>query len=545
MKPNSQAKKELEQCWLLPAFVLLSLVSTTMCQTLDTFDPVPNGSVAAMILQPNGMIVVGGNFTTLGGQTRNKIGRLGTDGVLDSAFNPVGPGPLGLSQVFSLALQTDGRIMVGGFFTSLNGQPRLNFGRLNPNGTLDSAFSAIAGGASGITSLAIQADGKILIGGGFTLHSGLNRTNIARFNANGTLDTAFNPGANAIVYTLAVQPDGKIVAGGQFTSLGGQVRSYLGRLNPDGTPDTNFNSAAGGFVYSLAVQGDGKILVGGAFTTLGGQTRNRIGRLNTDGTPDMDFNPGVSGSQFPSVYSFALQSDGKTLVGGSFTNLAGQTRRYIGRLNANGTLDATFNLAVTNPVLSVSLQADGKILIGGSFTNVAGQTRNRIARLNNTEPATQSLTLDGSTVAWLRHGTSPEVWHTNFEFSTNNVDWVSLGEGTRISGGWQLTGLSAPPNSNIRARGLVTGGEYNGSSWFVESTTRPIILVNDGNFGIRSNQFGFNISATIGQTFVVEASTNLTDWNAIVTNTSGMGPTYFSDSDVTIFPSRLYRVRLE
>ena len=177
----------------------------------------------------------------------------------------------------------------------------------------------------------------------------------------------FNPGANDSVYSLAVQADGKILVGGYFTTLGGQTRNYLGRLNPDGTLDTGFNPGANSYVYSLAVQADGKILVGGVFSTLGGQTRNGIGRLNPDGTLDTAFNPGANGG---SVDSLAVQADGKILVGGQFTTLGGQTRNRIGRLNPDGTLDTAFNPGANSSVTSLAVQADGKILVGGAFTTL-------------------------------------------------------------------------------------------------------------------------------------------------------------------------------
>ena len=235
-----------------------------------------------------------------------------------------------------------------------------------------------------------------------------------------------------------MQPNGKILVGGEFTTLGGQPRNGIGRLNADGTLDSGFNPAVGGdypSVNSLAVQADGKILVGGDFTTLGGQPRNSIGRLNADGTLDSGFNPAVGADYLPYVYSLAVQADGKILVGGDFTTLGGQPRASIGRLNADGTVDAGFNpgLGLSDPsVYSLAVQADGKVLVGGNFTTLGGQPRANIGRLNNTEPATQSLSYDGSTITWLRGGTSPEVWRTTFDYSTNGSDWVNLGVGERI-----------------------------------------------------------------------------------------------------------------
>jgi uncharacterized delta-60 repeat protein len=247
------------------------------------------------------------------------------------------------------------------------------------------------------------------------------------------------------------------------------------------------------------------------------------------------------------VYSLAVQADGKILVGGNFTTLAGQTRTNIARLNADGTLDSGFDPGADGEVNSLAVQADGKILVGGHFTTLGGQPRTHIARLNNTEPATQSLSYEGSTTTWLRGGSSPEAWRTSFDASTNGTDWVSLGTGTRIPGGWQRTNIALPPGGTIRARGHVTGGQYNASSWFVETfwtNTAPVIFANDASFGFRSNRFGFNVSGSAGSVVVVEGSTNLANWDPLGTNLLPSGPLYFSDPAATNFPWRFYRARL-
>jgi uncharacterized delta-60 repeat protein len=442
---------------------------TVNLATLDSgFNPGADDVVYCLAEQPDGKILVGGNFTTLGGQARNCLGRLNSDGTLDTPFNPGAS-----SSVYALAQQPDGKILVGGAFTTLAGQARNCIGWLNNDGTLDTTFNP--GANSDVRSLAVQADGKILVGGTFTTLGGQPRDYIGRLNADGTLDTAFNPGAGGNVYSLAVQADGKILVGGNFMMLGGQMRYYVGRLNSDGTLDTTFNPGANASVYCLAQQADGKILVGGNFTMLGGQTRNYVGRLNSDGRLDPTFNPGANSH----VRSLALQADGQIVVGGYFTTLGGQTRNYLGRLNSDGRLDPTFNPGASSYVYSLALQGDGKILAGGYFTTLSEQTRSRIGRLNNTGPATQSLTYDGSTVTWLRGGTSPEVWRTTFDVSTNGTDWLSLGAGTRVAGltagqagGWQWINVSLSAGTTLRARGFVTGGRHNVSSWFVE--TRPV-----------------------------------------------------------------------
>jgi hypothetical protein len=188
--------------------------------------------------------------------------------------------------------------------------------------------------------------------------------------------------------------------------------------------------------------------------------------------------------------------------------------------------------------------------VGGVFTNLCGQGRPGIGRFNATDPASQTLSYDGATVIWLRGGTGPEVWRTTFEVSIDGTNWTSLGAGTRIAGGWQLTGVSAPCSSTIRARGFVTGGYDNASSWFLESriqagATRPTILVNDGRFGFGSYGFGFNFTGASGLTAVVQGSTNLLNWLDLWTNRLSTGTVYFSDPQCMNFPVRFYRVRTQ
>jgi len=250
--------------------------------------------------------------------------------------------------------------------------------------TPDSTFNPgdVGGGGGTVSLVAVQTDGKILVGGSFTTFAGQAHNGIGRLNPDGTLDSAFNPGANGELFALVAQADGKILVGGGFTMLGGQTHNRIGRLNADGTLDNTFNPGADSAVFSLAVQADGKILVGGEFDTLGGQTRNGIGRLNADGTLDSSFNPGAGGdySGDPGLGPLVVQVDGKILVGGDFTTLGGQPRNGVGRLNADGTLDLTFNPQTGGdypypnyaPVASLVVQADGKILVGGTFTARGG-----------------------------------------------------------------------------------------------------------------------------------------------------------------------------
>jgi uncharacterized delta-60 repeat protein len=327
---------------------------------------------------------------------------------------------------------------------------------------------------------------------------GQRRNCIARLNADGSLDTGFNPNAGGLVYSLVVQTDGKILLGGDFTAVGGATRYRIARLNADGTVDSGFNPVVNNVVFSLALQADGKILLGGYFTTVGGTARYYIARLNADSTLDTAFNPNANNS----VCSLALQADGKILVGGYFGSIGVIMRNYIARLNADGTLDSGFNLNSSGYVNSIAAQADGKLLLGGSFTNIGGLARTCFARVLN-DPAVQTLVApDLTRLQWLRGGTAPEVGQVTFELSNDGgVTWTAAGAGARISTGWEVSGVAMPLARNfyVRARGRTSGAQYNGSSGLIESVAQ--VYVPDLTPPIIACPGDQTVSADIGQCY--------------------------------------------
>jgi uncharacterized delta-60 repeat protein len=389
----------------------------------------------------------------------------------------------------------------------------------------------------------MQADGKILVGGWFTNLAGQVRNHIARLNADGSLDSDFNPNADGYVYSLAVQADGKILVGGAFTNLAGQTRNCIARLNADGSLDPDFNPSADGLVYSLAVQADGKVLAGGAFSKMAGLARNRIARINGDGSVDPNFDLYIILNSY--VQSLAVQADGKILVGGSFMILEGQRRNCIARLNIDGSVDPDFNPNAGNIVDSLAVQADGKILVGGRFFTMGGQPRNRIARLEN-DAATQILTVPHHRrVEWLRGGTAPEAQSVSFDLSTDGgTNWSPLGVGTRIPGGWELTGLTLP-GGLVRARARVVGGMYNGSSGLVEAVATAPVAPSLVNPSLAPHQFRFLLPTVSGKVYQVQfapALGNALLWETVRT-VNGDGSTI----EVLLTPSNsagFYRVIL-
>ena len=356
----------------------------TLDSTFDTFSKGVNRLVRSTAIQSDGKVLLGGDFTSLDGQYQNRLARLTVDGLPDTSFT-IGTGAN--STVWCIAVQSDGKILIGGDFSSYNGQSRNYITRLNADGSLDETFNVGGSNANSLVlSIAIQDDKKILIGGLFTRYNGQTRNCIARLNENGTLDMSFGgSGTNNLIRSIVIQGDRKILIGGDFTSYGGQPQNYIALLNTDGSLNTSFNSGCSGIVRSIAIQGgDGKIIIGGDFGTYNATSRNCIARLNANGSLDNDF---ISSTN-TTVWSVAIQSDGKILIGGDFTTYNGVLQNRIARINTDGSLDTLFNVGGTganNSVQSVKVQTDGtieKIIIAGDFPFYNGATKNRIARLN-------------------------------------------------------------------------------------------------------------------------------------------------------------------
>ena len=291
-----------------------------------------NGIVRATTTQADGKIIIGGQFSNYNGTNINRIARLNTDGSLDTSF-VVGSGANNI--VYTARIQTDGKIIIGGQFTSFNGTARNRIARLNTDGSLDTSFVVGSGAQNQIRSLSLQTDGKIIIGGQFTSYDGTARNRIARLNTDGSLDTGFvvGSGTNSSVFATNVQTDGKIIIGGQFTSFNGTARNRIARLNTDGRLDTSFvvGTGSNNIVYTARIQTDGKIIIGGQFTSYDGTGTNRIARLNTDGSLDTNFIVGGGASSI--IYAARIQTDGKIIIGGQFTSFDGTSTNQIGRLN--------------------------------------------------------------------------------------------------------------------------------------------------------------------------------------------------------------------
>ncbi len=344
-----------------------------------------SGTIRALALQPDGKVLIAGSFTSYNGTAVPNIARLNTDGSLDGSFAPV-PGPN--STITCMALQPDGRILIAGPFTTYDGWLMVRIARVLTNGTADLTFSSNIGPNGNINAIALQPDGKIIIGGTFISFNGTARSKIARLNAGGTLDTGFDPGTgmNNTVQCALRLPDGTIMVGGDFTTVNGTGRARIARLTTSGALDTGFvpGTGANGTVITVTQRSDGNVFIGGSFDTYGGVAADHLVLLNANGTTDPGFNAGMTISH--NVMSIAFQSDGRIIVGGAFENWTSMSRRGLLRLEATGAFDTTYNIGTGvkggGGVRTIALQPDGKILIGGTFKGYNGGEANTLARLS-------------------------------------------------------------------------------------------------------------------------------------------------------------------
>ncbi|MCB1559923.1 MAG: delta-60 repeat domain-containing protein [Xanthomonadales bacterium] len=342
-------------------------------------DPALTGGASpgaqTVAVQTDGKVVVGGGFLQIHGQSQPYLARLNMDGSLDNTFSPSLAFPELSVVVNKVLVQADGRILAGGKFSMVNGQSQRNLVRLNANGSIDGGFDVDTDWV--ISTMALQPDGQILLGGDFLFVGGKSRNRVARLGTDGSVDPYFDPDANAQVFGLVVQADGKVVIGGDFTVAGHRTRNRIARFNSDGTLDS-FTFGSNAETLALAVQADGATVVGGDFTEVLGEPRDFIARINPDFSLDATFDPVANGE----VRSLVVQDDGKLLVGGDFTEIAGQVRQHLARLNPDGSLDLAFDPAPNQAVNSIVVQTDGKLLIGGAFTEITGQPQQYLARLN-------------------------------------------------------------------------------------------------------------------------------------------------------------------
>jgi uncharacterized delta-60 repeat protein len=355
------------------------------------------GTIREVLINEDLTTYVGGTFrkyngVTTGGITGNtgpNMIKLNSNGSVDTSFTNYGFGQTGIMFVFKK--QSTGKLIVGGNFSSYSGNTRNGILRLNTNGTLDTTFNAntvITGTTFSVNDIQILSDDSIICVGSFTLSGSTTATSIVKLNSNGALETGFTTNlvtTGSSIYDVEVYNgqasglyDGKIMVCGNFTTWSGVSRNFIARLNSNGTLDTSFvigtGFTTGSTVSNVEIQSDGKIIVGGSFTSYSGTTGLQgLCRLNIDGTLDTTFQTNFTGGTSYSSFRPLYLQTGQILL--PIEIISGvTTNRYFYKLNNDGSIDTTFNRGDWSSGVynfstegATAVQTDGTIYFGANF----------------------------------------------------------------------------------------------------------------------------------------------------------------------------------
>jgi uncharacterized delta-60 repeat protein len=386
-----------------------------------------NGPIYTLDLQPDGNVLAGGDFITMDELTMNRIARLHGNGFLDRSFDP-GLGANG--PVRTVLRQPDGKVVIGGNFTRVRNATQPYLGRFTADGQLDIDF--LSSGADGpVYALALQTNGNLLVGGDFSQVSDSNARRLVQLDSFGLPDPFFTigNGPSGPVRALAVTEDGRIYVGGLFSRFNGVTTPNLVRLLPDGSRDEAFNAGNGpnGIVRVIHVLPDGDLLIGGSFTEVNGVPLRNLARLTPEGAVDPSFLPGQGPDG--AVNAIAADGSGKIWIGGEFQHIDTVEVNRIARLNADGGLDADFEprQGANGTVNAIVVQENSAVIIAGEFTEVNNLPRNRIARLHGEEKFAGGIiqftsarfeALRLTNIAWVsveRHGIVTNAATVDFE----------------------------------------------------------------------------------------------------------------------------------
>ena len=359
-----------------------------------------NGTIYTSQIQNDGKIVIGGIFTLVNGVSRNNVARLNLDGSNDNNFNP-GTGTNGITNVN--AIQSDGKIVISGIsFSTVNGVSRNNIARLNIDGSLDTTFDPGTGAIGYVGDTFLLNGGKILIAGGFTTYNGTARSNVARLNSDGSLDLSsptFNAGTNTGLSEAKVDVTGGILLVGGFTTCNSISRNSICRVtSTDGTTDNSFNpgSGANNIIYSLGLSTANTFFIAGDFTQYNAINSSRFAKIQSNGVIDSNFSQNMGTGFNNSALLNRVQSDGKPVVVGSFTDFNGIVNNRIARLNQDGTFDRSFKPAngASDTVNFVSLTStENTMFVGGLFSRFSCSRRTGFAKLiPGNDPSCQDST---------------------------------------------------------------------------------------------------------------------------------------------------------
>ena len=477
--------------------------------------------VQGLGLQPDGKILIGGLFTFVNNTARNLIARLNADGSLDTAFNPAVTGAAAAPQPYvnGFATQPDGKILVTGSFAQINGSPRASLARLNPDGSLDATFVIGSGAASDVQAVVIQPDGKILIGGSFTTFAGQPRRGIARLGPTGVLDDVGLIGPPGGITSIVLQPNGAFIVGGVFTAIGSLPRSRLARFNADGSFDTAFDpdvagaNSSGGTtpaIYAMISPGPDQLVFGGNFSTVSGQPRSGLARLGTP-LPLITRQPSDLAATAGSNLTLTVATNATANVLYQWrrngTPLAGATTATLALSNFQTTDAGAYTVAVTN-AFGTTVSTAATLTLGAApnaatlALTAAPQQQHAAAGTRATLSASASGT--ALTYQWKKDGVvlAPATTATYSIATATGADMgyytvvVSSG-GSAIESPAAILTVATPGVEgriiNVATRGLVQSGEALTPGFVLRGAGPKQLLVR----GVGPTLLGFGLGGTL------------------------------------------------
>ncbi|MBK7146009.1 MAG: delta-60 repeat domain-containing protein [Xanthomonadales bacterium] len=278
--------------------------------------------------------------------------------------------------VYALAPMPDGDWIIGGEFESINGVARKNLARINADGSVDMAWNP--GADDRVGALAANATGDVFVGGSFTSVGGFARTHLAKLTGASAVVSMWQPGvAPEAVGALAVDSGGRLLVGGRFGS--GPSATYLKRFSAvTGAVDASFSAAPDAWVRKVLVEASGSVLIAGDFANISGNARRGIARLDGNGQLLASFDAASNGT----VTAIAIGSGGALYVGGYFTEIGGTPRSGLAKLGSTGSTDANWTPGgINGPVNALTLEGD-HLYIGGMFTLVGGNPCKNLVRVD-------------------------------------------------------------------------------------------------------------------------------------------------------------------
>ena len=349
-----------------------------------------DGSASCLLILPDDNILVGGFFSSYDASARNNLVKLEANGQIDNSFytgSGIDQDDAYFINVETISPSGSGGYYVGGSFYTYNGVDRRNIVRIHGDGALDPAFDPGTGFMGIVLDIAVQMGNRPLIAGGFGSYNGQTVRSLCRVMTDGTLDQTFSSNfpTSTDVRSLWVNNNGYIYAGGGFGGFIGEPAPSILKLLPNGGFDPGFENSntCNGPVYKVMPSGDGNFFLVGDFTEYNGFQVNKVAKVSSQGSLINTYNVGAGPDYF--IEDAVVQSDGKLIIVGSFTTFNGVPAPHIVPLLTDGSIDPEFlpGSGSNYNIRACALQSDGKIIIAGTFTDYNGNATNAIARLHN------------------------------------------------------------------------------------------------------------------------------------------------------------------